>query len=307
MSEPIIYSLAPIRLNSTVLATADLAVPLEVASEAFRHSGNEFASALVVPGAAPRVRFKTPFKPAYDLIGFKGLPVTVLDVYFAKFVASIRDAGSTHAKYSLASSAEGLAYITSISVSNRGIAMAEVEVVLLSSDGMVHPFAAVTTAALPSLGSQPALHTLGVASINGTHIGGAMSVTVDLAPDIMVGVDGAPGDGLLYPTVAAYMGGSPAIEVEHGDPITLLATLGLTGVAVGASTFKQWFREYDSTAHVTLATGVSLTIASGAGRVIPIAPGSDNLGLAKGGFRIEGLAATGTHPLVLGTGTVPIL
>lgn len=307
MSEPLIHSLAPIQVNATVLATAGLQVPPDVASEAFRHSGNEFASALVVPGAQPRVRFRTPFKPAYDLFGFKGLRVTTLDVYFAKFVDGIRSPSAVHPKYALATSAEAFGWINSVSVGNRGVAMAEVELVLLSSDGMVHPFATPTTSLLPSLSGQPSLHTLGVSSINGTHIGGALDFTLDLAPQIMVGIDGMPGDGLLYPTVAAYMGGSPAIEVSHGDPITLLATLGLTGVPVGASTFKQWLREYDATNHITLSTGISLTIASGAGRVIPMAPGADSLGVAKGGFRIEALSSTSTYPIALGTGTVPTL
>lgn len=305
MSEPIIHSLAPIQVNAAVLATAGLMVPPDVASEAFRHSGNEFASSLVVPGAQPRVRFRTPFKPAYDLFGFKAIPVTTLDLFFAKFVAGIRSPGSVHPKYALASGAEAFGWINSVSVGNRGIAWAEVELVLLSTDGMVHPFAAPTTAALPTLSSQPSLHTLGVSSINGTNIGGALDFTMDLAPQIMVGIDGMPGDGLLYPTVAAYMGGSPSIEVSHGDPVTLLATLGLTGVPVGASTFKQWLREYDATNHVSLATGISLTIASGAGRVIPLPPGADNLGVARGGFRIEALSSTATHPIALGTGTVP--
>ncbi|MBA3591564.1 hypothetical protein [Methylibium sp.] len=305
MADPIVYSLAPLRINATVLATAGLQVPPDVASEAFRHSGNEFASALVVPGAAPRVRFRTPFKAAYDLIGFKILPVTTLDIYFAKFAASIRDPNSTHAKYSLAVSAKAVAFIRSFSVAHGGIAMAEVEVVLLSSDGMAHPFAAPATAALPTLAAQPTLHTMGTTSINGTAIAGAVDASVDLAPNVMIGIDGTPGDGLLYPTVATYLGGAPSIEVGHGDPITLLATLGLTGVAVGASTFKQWLREFDATTQLALSTGVSLTIASASGRMIPVDFGADNQSAAKGGLRIEGLSTSTTHPIAVGTGTVP--
>ncbi len=306
MSVPDIRSLAPLRVNSTVLPIDQLRVPPEVASEAFGHSGNEFASALVVPGAAPVARWRTPAKTAYDLIGFKGLVATVFDIHFAKFVDGIRDSNSTHTKYALAASAEAFVYIKSISVAERGVAWAECEAQLLSSDGMTHPLAAPTTVALPTLAAQPALHTMGVSSLNGTAIGGALEVSVDLAPQIMVGIDGSPGDGLLYPMVATYLGARPSIEVGHGDPIGLLASLGLTGLVTSASTFKQWFRDYDSTNHVTLTTGMSFTIAAGS-RAIPVEFGADTGRVSRGGFRIEGLSTSQTHPVVVATGNVPSL
>ncbi len=305
MSFPSIRSLAPMRINSTVIPIDGLQVPPEVASEAFRHSGNEFASALVVPGAAPRARWRMPAKTAYDLIGLKFLKVTVFDLYFAKFVDGIRSASSVHTQYSLATSAIAMAYIHSISVADRGIAWANCEAIYLSSDGMTHPIAAPTTAAaLPTLAGQPALHTAGPAQVDSVSIGGAAEATIDLAPEVTVGIDGSPGDGLLYPTTATYLGGAPSIEVGHGDPIGLLATLGLTGV-VPTTSFKYWLRDYDATSQITLTTGVSFTIASG--RVIPVDFGANTGRLTRGGLKIQGLSTSATYPIVVATGTVTAL
>lgn len=302
MTIPDIRSLAPMRINTTVIPVAGLQVPPEVASEAFRHSGNEYASALVVPGAAPRARWRMPAKTAYDLIGLKFLKATALDLHFAKFVDGIRDSNSTHTKFGLAASAQAMVYIQRFSVADRSIAWAECEAIFLSSDSMTHPLAAPTTVALPTLASQPSLHTEGSCAINGTTIPGAMEGAIDLAAQVMVGIDGSPGDGLLYPTVAAYLGGSPKIEVGHADPIALLATLGLTGVAA-ATNFDFWLRDYDSVNHVALTTGVRFRIASG--RVIPVDFGADSGRVLRGGLRIEGLSSTTTHPIVVSTGTVP--
>lgn len=304
MTIPDIRSLAPMRINTTVIPVAALQVPPEVATEAFRHSGNEFASALVVPGAAPRARWRMPAKTAYDLIGLKFLKATVLDLHFAKFIDGIRDNTATHTKYALATNAVAMVYIHRFSVADRGIAWADCEAIFLSADGMVHPIAAPTTVALPTLASQPSLHTAGTAVINTVAVPGSMEAAIELAPQVQVGIDGSPGDGLLYPTVAAYLGAAPAIEVGHADPIALLAQLGLTGVAAaGASGFDLWLRDYDSTNQVALSTGVRFRIASG--RIVPVDFGADTGRVMRSGLRCEGLSGSTTHPIAVSTGSVP--
>ncbi|MBA3622960.1 MAG: hypothetical protein H0W48_00520 [Methylibium sp.] len=297
-----IASLAPIKLNSTVLATLDLQLPPDVQAEAFRHSGNEFASAIVVPGATPRVRFRTPFKPAYDLIGLKGLPLTVFDVHLAKFSSGFRSSGSDHPKLSLNTSAQAFAYITRVACADRGIALAEVEVVVLSSNGMANPLSAITTGALPSLAAQPSLHTLGTTVVNGSTIAGGTGFSWDFGPEISLGLDGAPGDGLLYHTAASYLGGAPMLDVEHGDPISALTNIGYLGSALTGN-FVQWLRTYDAATKVALATGLSLTVADG--RVLPADIGAGNGRVATGGIRCMPTSTSGTHPVVVSTGTVP--
>lgn len=302
MTFPNISSLAPLRIASTVLAIDNLQLPPEVQSQAYRHSGNEFPSAIVVPGAAPRIRCSTPFKPAYDLIGWKALRATVVDVYLAKFASGLRSVTTDNPKYSLNTSAAALVYIQRVRCSDRGIAMADIEIVLTSSDGMAYPLAAPSTGALPTLSSQPELHTLGTSIFNGTTIAGSTGLDLDLGANIVLGIDGNPGDGLLYPTVAQYLGGTPVMNVAHGDPVGVFASLGYTGAAM-SSNFVQWLRTYDATTQLSLATGVSITAASG--RTIPTEFGSGNQAVARSGFRTDALSATSTHPLVIGSGAVP--
>jgi hypothetical protein len=294
MTTALFYSCAPATLNATTLAIDDLTISAGVASEAFRHSGNLFPSVNVVPGATPRVSFRTPFKEAYDLIGLKSLKLTTFNVFAAKFVDAVRESGSTHLKYGLTASCSGHATIKGASVSQGGILMADVEVVLLSNDGMTHPLTAAT-AALPSLGSQPALKTIGPVTINGTTNGGYMSASLDLGNKL----DTFTSDGELYARVAAYTGGDPVLSFEHADPATLWASIGLVGSAITSNVIA-YFRDYSTSTHLALTTGLSLTIASG--RVIPEEFGASSLGVARAGIRVVGLSTSDTHPIVVAAG-----
>ncbi len=306
MTIPDVRSLAPLRINTTVLPIADLQVSPDIATEAFRHSGNEFASALTMPGALPRVRWRTPVKAAVDLIGLKILKATAFDIFFALFEDGIRSTDANHTIIGLNDDAAAAVFIRRFSVQDRGVCWAECEAVLLSSDGMIHPLADPTTDDLPTLASEPSLHTLGPSDVNGTVYGGALAMSVDLGPDVMVGLDGSPGDGLLYPMAATYRGGSGIIDTEHGDPIGLMAALGMIGVAVdGGDKFTQWLRDYDAVNHVALATGMSLAI--GAGRITPVESRTDSGKLLRGGMHVEGLSLDDAHPITVGSGAVPSL
>jgi hypothetical protein len=294
MSTALFYSAAPITLNATTLAADDISLSAGVASEVHRHSGNLFGSVLVVPGSAPRVTFRTPFYEAFALIGLKSLRLTTFNLYFAKFVDGVRESGSTHLKYGLTASCFGHAIITGASVSQNGILMAEVEVALASNDGMTHPLTAAT-AALPSLGSQPALRTLGSVTINGTTTGGYVSASLDLGNKL----ESTTSDGEKHPRVVTYTGGDPVLSFEHNDPATLWAAIGLVGSAI-TSNVVAYFRDYSTTTQLTLTTGLSLTIASG--RVIPESFGASSLGVARTGIRVVGLSTSDTHPCVIATG-----
>ncbi len=300
MTAAVLTSLAPITLGSTTLPIANLRVSPDVATQMHRDSGNEFPGVQATLGGAPKISFDCTAAEAYTAIGFKGTQFTTCDVYLATFASGIRSAGSGHPKYSLASSAKAFAYIRSISCSQHGIAMASVEVMLLSSDGVTHPISA-GTASLPSLSGQPALRTLGPGKINGTAVAGLVSMNLDLAPS----VEAILSDGSLYPQVCAYTGGSPVFTVEHADPETLRGILGFQGVAL-ASNYIQYLRDVDATTQTLSTTGISLTVSSG--RVIPAEFGADNLQVAKGGYRVECLSTSATHPVILATGaTVPVL
>lgn len=302
MTAPNIHGLAPLRVATTVLAIDDLAHSPDVATQPFRHSGNEFPSIERVPGAAPRYRCRTPFYPAYQLLGLKGLVVTAFDMYLAKFSAGIRGSGSVHRKQSLASGASALTYIRGASMSD-GVFWAELEAVLLSSDGMTYPIANPTDGnALPTLASEPTLHTLGPASINGSVFAGLIDCSLDLGQQVSVGIDGNAGDGLLYPTVAQLLGGQPVLSCMHGDATQVYDTIGPVGVSL-ASNYVQYFRQYDTTTQLVLASGISLTAA--AGRVTPQEYSARSGQVARAGWKVDALSGSASHPLVVGTGAVP--
>jgi hypothetical protein len=300
MAAALIYSLAPVKINTTVLAADDLQLTPDIATIPFRHSGNEFASVMAVPGGKPALKFKTPFAEAYALIGLKVLKATALEVYLAKFVDALRQSGAVHRKYSLATGAVGMVYLMVASVSQNGILMADVVVVLLNpGDGTIHPLVTSDSGTIPALAAEPILYTNGPTKINGTTIGGTSGARLDLGSKVDVRLS----DGDLYPRVCGWLGGDPSIAVDHADPATLWTAVGLLGVA--ATSIVQYFRQFDTTTQSTLGTGISLTITSG--RAVPDAIGVRSLDVAKAPLRIIGLSATSTHPVVVATGVaVPV-
>ncbi len=298
MAAALIYSLAPVKLNSTVLASSNLSVSPDVMASAFRHSGSVYPSVLVVPGAAPSVSFKTPFAEAYALIGLSKSPLkcTTLEIYLAKFVDAARSSSSVHAKYSLASSALGFACITGASVDQNGVLMADVTIALTSSDGMTHPLTRSDANALPTLASEPVLYSFGPTSVNGTVVSGASAVTLDMG----VHSQSLATDGDLYPRTFAVLGYDRGLTINFEDAATTWTALGLLGVNISANVI-QYFRQYSATTQTKQTTGLSLTMASG--RIVPETLSADSLGLVKTSARVTPLSTSdGTDPFVIASG-----
>ena len=289
------YGLSPIRINSTVLPVENIGLSAEILAVVHQHSGNEYPTLIAVPGANPRLRFRTPFKGAYDLMGLTCLSATTLDVYLAKFAALVRSPSSVHPKIPLASSATGYCHITGASVNQDGVLMAECEAFYLSADGTTHPWGATTTNnALPSLASQPTLHTLGPISLGGTVYGGLDSVGFDLGQQM----EAARTDGCPFPTVARRRGGAPKLTGSHKDPIALQGVIG----NLGASTaIVQYFRSFNaSTGVVDTANSVSITLAT-PDRIHPVELATDQDQVAAWGFEAWGLSSSSTHPFTIST------
>jgi hypothetical protein len=115
--------LAPARIASTVVATEGLSVSPDIAKDVFQHSGNPYGSVMQVLGAAPRVRYSTPFAEAWTVFGssLKPKAFTTWDVYFSSFASGVRDSASTHVKLALTASCSVFAWIRSISCRDRGV------------------------------------------------------------------------------------------------------------------------------------------------------------------------------------------
>lgn len=301
MTAPALSGLAPARMGTTVVATEGLMVSPDLAEEAFRHSGNEFPSVMQSMGAASRMRFSTPFAEAYAVFGgLKPKEFTAWDFYLATFASGLRDSASLHVKFALTGSCKVFACIKNISCRNRGICMAEIEAVYLSNTGMAHPWTRTDNNALPALVSEPVLLTMGPATIDASTKAGALDFSLDFGHEIITGVDGVPGDGLLYPTVAQFIGGTPVFTASHGDPLSILTEIGFTGEEIDSDSFVQYLRTISATTQLVGTTGYSLTIAKG--RVSPVDFGANSLRASRLGYKVTALSPDGTYPVIVASG-----
>ena len=294
MTTALISTLSPILCGSAVLAADKLQVDPAIARELFRHSGNRYGSAIVKYGALPSISFETPFLAAYNAFGFATTKLTAFRYTFAKFLDFAKDPAATHDRWSLAAGCTAAARIQRAVVNQRGLLMAEVQIVPLSStDGMTHPLAE-STAALDTLSAEPALHTLGPCSVETVKINGVKNQGLDLG----ITLTGEPNDGELYLRTVGELESNPLLMGEHADPRTMLASLGMIGHAITTSAIM-YFRSIDATTGAALGTGLSMSIASGS-----IDPGMMRFSRAQIGtlgFGIQPLSTTNTHPVVVNT------
>jgi hypothetical protein len=290
-----LYSLAPCKLNTTVVPVERIGLSAGIIANVHQHSGNEYPTLVAIPGATPRITLTIPFRAAYDVLGLSLVSLTGFEIYLAKFASLVRSASSVHTKWALSSSCTAAAMITGLSVNQDGLLMADVEVTPLSNTGMAHPLTRTDNNALPALASQPILHTSGPMSINGTVVPGLQSFGVDLGQSLSV----QRTDGAMYPIVAARVDARPKISATHADPVGMYAQLAsMLGANITANAVA-YFRQYDATTGVVDAgaTAVSITVASG--RVMPLEVATEQGGVATVGVDVHGLSAGATHPFAV--------
>ncbi len=289
----VLSTLSPVVCNSTTLPANEFEFSPAISREVFRHSGNKFGSIVVKPGAAPIITFQAPFKCIYDLMGFSLLKLTTFKFTFAKFTDAAKDATSVHAQYGLNTSAIAFARMVGISVNQKGLVMANVAVLPLSADGMTHPLLLNAAAAMPTVSSEPTLHTLGPVLINTVRVSGLRNFSLDLGNEFV----GEPHDGDLYLRNVAEMEGNPMFSGEHADPTTFLSTSGLFGLTLTALVVN--LRAIHATSGAALGTGASLSLAAGT-----LEPGPVRMrrnGVPSIGFSAQPVSATATHPVVVDT------
>lgn len=270
-----------------------------IISEVDRHSGNLYGTLVRVSGASPVVTLQIPFAAAYGVLGLISNDLTTFEIWLANFSAYERQ--TTGTKWALSTSAKGVAMITGWSTDQDGLLLADVQVALLSADGDAHPLTQ-GTGTLPTLAGQPALHTLGAVSINGSAVAGVRSAGVELGQELQV----YRGDGQRYPTNCGRVGGQPRMTFTHNDPQAVLTSLGLLGVDISAN-LVQYFRLYSATTGtvaVSGGTGISVTAASGRIGWGDLSSGMQEL--PSIGVFADCLSTSSTHPLAISTGaTLP--
>lgn len=290
----IVYSLAPAKLNSTVVPVERVGFSPGVIANPHQHSGNEYPTLVAIPGATPRITLTIPFRAAYDVLGLGISALTGFEVYLAKFGSLTRLATSTHTKWALTTDCTAAAIITGASVNQDGLLMAEVEVYPLSNNGTTHPLTRTDNNAMPTLSAQPTLHTSGPLSINGTVIPGVASYGIDLGQRLEV----QRTDGALYPLLAVRVDAAPKLTATHADPVTMINALGSLLGANISSNVVAYFRQLATSGITdTGATAVSITVASG--RVLPLEVTSAQGQVATMGLEVHGLSSSATHPFAM--------
>ncbi len=298
ITNAIVRSLGPITINSTTLPTLGTRFVPGALSEAFGHSGNEFDTVNRAPGAEVKAMATIPFWDAYNLIGWKSLKCTTLDIYEAKYVDAARSASSVHRKYALTASAVAHATIRSVTVAGpRALALAEVELTYLASGPVTHPITVTDNNALPALSSAPTLHTGGMIGIAGTTYGAINSMTLETGNRL----ESYTHAGAAYPTVSQYLEGKPTVRGSFADPVALFDEIGLEGQALtGTGNDILWFRSYDGTTGELLTTGAKIVLTYG--RILPDGELAMALRVTDSmTFRIDSLASPSTpstHPWV---------
>lgn len=301
MSASLINSLAPVTL--TVSGGASVTLPVEsmgfstdIIANMIHHSGGMSPTLVAVPGGNPRIVLSVPLKIAYQTFGFVPKKLTALDCYLSHFVDAIRDSAATHNRIHLdgAGGCTALAQITGFSVNVDGIAMATVEITLLSGDGTEPPVLFQTGQSLPALTGTPTLHTLGPVVIDSTIITGLSGADVSLnAP-----INALRTDGDLYPRVAARPQNSPGMSLAHTDAQTILTTLGTLGIKTTSTVL--YFKEYDPTTGVAnrdAGTAISITIT---GRLHPSGTDAQQGSVAGTGISVMPVSTDGiAFPLVV--------
>ncbi len=297
-----IYSLAPCKMNSTVLPVKSVTMAPGIIAEAHAHSGNPYPTLIRVSGAEPKITLSIPFGPAYAVLGLSVLKLTTFELWLAKFIDFTRSASTDHSKFTLSGSAVAAAMITGVSVDQDGDLMAAVDVVPIADTATTNPLA-LGTGSLPTLASQPQLYTLGPCTINGTTIPGMISAGVDLGQVLVP----QRSDGCKYTMAAARVGATPRAFGEHGDPITLLGTLTLDGVSA-SSNLVQYFRSYNATTGIVDTGGTAISLTMAVGRAHPLDLSTVHGGLSRLGLEFLPTSSSSTHPIVISTtATVPAI
>ena len=256
-------SMSPITLGATVYAATRFQFMPNVISVLQKHSGLPYPAIGALTSAAPGLTFTMLLADAVAGIGAQIAYLSAFSWMNEIWASGLK--GTTGTAWSLATGAKALSYITGITARKDGLAFAECAAIFTSADGVTHPIIETATVALPTVGAQPGLNTVGPISLSGTKVQGAIAISY--AHNAQFAVETV--DGMPYPIVVGYMGGEQTITVEHEDSLSLLAALtptvaaGVVGAAVGVSPTTAYFRGLDPTTQLPVATGISLAMAAG--------------------------------------------
>ena len=281
-----LYTLGRLQTNSTVLQIMNIAVNDGVQVTPSAHSGLQVADGVAATGAeAPRITGQAYWGEAHALFGLSPLSITAMNLFLGIESGGVIGNGD---RYSMASGATAIGYITGMSVSQDGIAMADFEIVLLSADGTADPLTKTANEAMPAV-SQPLRYTVGGLSINGSGIDGVTGISMTTGFSATT----RRSDGDFYPTGAVIGGGAHTISIDHTDPVAVRDVLGSRGVDVGSAAVVT-LQSINNVTGVVGGTTQTLTIANG--YAAPGGMNTEHVGIASHRLTIHAISADGTTP-----------
>ncbi len=295
MTAPRKATVGRVLVATTTYAVKNMSLDPEVVIAASQHSAQQMPSGQRVAGSQPpKLRFDMYAADAIAAFGLTFAAVSILEATFALTSGGVITAGSTHVKVAKESASVVSAYIDSWTVDEAGEWIATVMATFFSGDGSTDPVVVTESVALPALTAQPALHGIGVLTINGVAYPGMIGSSYQSGLSLTF----QRTDGLPYPTGGIVSGFNPVFQVRHADPIGLALALGSNGVAISSITTITMLR-YLAAGGALSVTGAK-TITFGAGYVRPSSGGGAHGDLAKGGCEILATSANGTtHPAVV--------
>lgn len=303
----IISSLAPVTYTnssgSATIPVESVGLSTDIIQMTHQHSGNTSPTAVVCPGANPRMTLTMPFMTAIDAFGLGIKKLTAFSATLARFEDFERDDPTTaqHQKYSLVTGCTAAAHIVSASVNVDGILMTNVEVIFFSNTGATYPIESSTSQQAPTVAANPRLHTLGPVELDGSVYAGLTSSSVSLNAPITV----QRTDGDLYPRTGARLTVAPTLNLSHADPRTVLTALGFMGTAITTSC-DVYFKEYNSTTGETRSDGGAIKISIADGKLYPTGYDVSQGLVANTGISIVGIVSDGlTNPIAVTTDEVP--
>lgn len=289
-----IATLAPVKWGTTVLAVTDVTVSPGISEQSITHSGGLSATIHTKSRSEQRVTFRVPFALAHATFGTAASVQTTFEVYSSKFADGVKAGATSHPAWKLVAGASAMAIITGYSVSQGGVLFADVEVAIISADGTTAPLEYSADNTLPTLASQPVLHTNGKCSVNGSVIPGTSGWSVTTGNSFQVPAN----DGDMYPTSIAVLEATPSLTVNHQDPIGVLDSIGMLGDTITADVVVYANSYVDN--KVAKSNAVAITV--GAGELSPNSISLAQGSVASTGILVSPLSSDGsTYPLTIAT------
>lgn len=202
--------------------------------------------------------------------GFYAFSAAV-ELYLAKLVSGGGvGAGAVHAKVG---GNKGAILPRRIRAEHGRVATFDFDGYWLSADGIAAPFAYTGSVALPAMAVPAQSYTLGLASINGSALGALKSFELEWGFQEIVHSSG----GEMYPTFCCYSAYQPIVRVTTSDP-AILATVGVGGVAQGATPSRFHFQKLAPAGRVAATTAEHIRLSMTAGYFEPGAISEDDDG-----------------------------